>query len=247
MVRSIVTRCPETDFVLLAQRRSPLASVATWAAVAHGATEIEQLATKLTARLADAAGRSIVLVIEGIGELLNTEADMALQDLLRVCRDQGVFVIAEGETSSLTGSWPLLQAVKSYRCGIVLQPDQMDGDMLFKTPFPRTTRHGVPCGAGSDGARWSCDQGPGGAAGMIVIDGYADIERIGQGGLGDVYRATRISTGGTVAIKVLRDVSDESVAWHRTRRELTALVSLAGHANVIQLFEMLDLPRGRRW
>jgi serine/threonine protein kinase len=79
---------------------------------------------------------------------------------------------------------------------------------------------------------------------MISIDGYADIERIGQGGLGDVYRATQRSTGGTVAIKVLRDVSDESVAWHRTRRELTALVSLAGHANVIQLSEVLDLPEG---
>ena len=79
---------------------------------------------------------------------------------------------------------------------------------------------------------------------MISIEGYTDIERIGQGGLGDVYRAVRTSTGGTVAIKVLRDISDESVAWHRTRRELTALVSLAGHANVIQLIEVLDLPEG---
>lgn len=79
---------------------------------------------------------------------------------------------------------------------------------------------------------------------MITIDGYTEIERIGRGGLGDVYRAIRASTGATVAIKVLRDISDESVAWHRTRRELTALVSLGGHANVIQLLEMLDLPEG---
>jgi hypothetical protein len=79
---------------------------------------------------------------------------------------------------------------------------------------------------------------------MIAVNGYADIERIGRGGLGDVYRATRVSTGGVVAIKVLRDVSDRSVAWHRTRRELTALVSLAGHANVVQLIELLDLHSG---
>ena len=83
-----------------------------------------------------------------------------------------------------------------------------------------------------------------GAAPMIEIDGYEQIERIGHGGLGDVYRATRTSTGGTVAIKVLRDISDQSVAWHRTRRELTALVALAGHGNVIQLLEMLDLAEG---
>jgi len=79
---------------------------------------------------------------------------------------------------------------------------------------------------------------------MIAIAGYSDIVRIGQGGLGDVYRATRESTGGIVAIKVLRDVSDQSVVWHRTRRELTALVSLTGHANVIALVEMLDLAEG---
>lgn len=79
---------------------------------------------------------------------------------------------------------------------------------------------------------------------VIEIEGFSDLVQIGQGGLGDVYRARRESTGSTVAIKVLRDVSDESVAWHRTRRELTALVALAGHGNVIQLLELLDLPEG---
>jgi len=147
MVRSLVAVEPDTDFVLLGKRRTPLASVGTWAVVAHGVTEIRQLASKLVGRVAD-AGREIVVVIEAVGELLDTEADAPVQELVRVCRDQGVFVIAEGETSSLTGSWPLLQAVKSHRCGIVLQPDQMDGDMLFKTPFPRTTRSEFPAGRG---------------------------------------------------------------------------------------------------
>ena len=79
---------------------------------------------------------------------------------------------------------------------------------------------------------------------MLDLDGYTDLERIGHGGLGDVYRATRTSTGGTVAIKVLRDISDESVAWNRTRRELTALVSLGGHAHVVQVVELLEHAPG---
>ena len=58
-----------------------------------------------------------------------------------------------------------------------------------------------------------------------AIDGYADLVPIGRGGLGDVYRAVQTATGADVAIKVLRDVSDTSVAWHRTRRELTALLA----------------------
>ena len=78
----------------------------------------------------------------------------------------------------------------------------------------------------------------------IEVAGYTEIERIGQGGIGTVYRATRASTGVAVAIKVLRDLSDESVAWHRMQRELTALVALTGHANVVHVFELLELPVG---
>ena len=116
-----------------------------WSASAFGATEIERLAAELTAdELPDRA----VVVIESIGDLLNSDADLSLQDFVRACRSVGAFVIAEGETSSVTGSWPLLQAVKASRSGIVLQPDQMDGETLFKTPFPRTTRVEFPVGRG---------------------------------------------------------------------------------------------------
>ena len=144
----IASTRPGNDFVLFGGRRSPLSSVTDWAAMALGPAQIEQLASRLAGRMAEAVGRSIVVVIEGIGELLDTEADMPLQALLRACRDHGAFVIAEGETSTLGGSWPLLQAVKSHRAGIALRPDQMDGDTLFKTPFPRTAQAEFPVGRG---------------------------------------------------------------------------------------------------
>ena len=55
-----------------------------------------------------------------------------------------------------------------------------------------------------------------------VFVGYGDVSLVGQGGLGRVYRATRVSTGGLVAIKELPDVASASSAWHRARRELEA-------------------------
>ncbi len=77
-----------------------------------------------------------------------------------------------------------------------------------------------------------------------TIEGYGDLVRIGRGGLGDVYRATQLASGADVAIKILRDVSDTSVAWHRTRRELAALRALSGHSNVVQIVDVLELEQG---
>lgn len=77
-----------------------------------------------------------------------------------------------------------------------------------------------------------------------AIAGYHSFVRIGRGGLGDVYRAVEAATGATVAVKVLRDVSDSSLAWHRTRRELTALMALMGHPHVIGPIELIDHADG---
>jgi len=83
-----------------------------------------------------------------VGEFLSTDADMPLQNLIKACRSVGVFVMAEGATSDVSGSWPLLQGIKASRHGLVLQPDQPDGDVLFKTAFPRVRRADFPPGRG---------------------------------------------------------------------------------------------------
>ncbi len=74
----------------------------------------------------------------------------------------------------------------------------------------------------------------------VDLSAFADVAPLGSGGLGDVYRATRRSTGGHVAIKVLRDWSDRDVAWQRAQRELSALVDLRGHPNVVNVEEVID-------
>jgi len=74
--------------------------------------------------------------------------------------------------------------------------------------------------------------------------GYRDIEKVGAGGLGDVYRAVRESTGGHVAIKVVREHGDRDTTDRRVRRELDALLKLKGHPNVVQIEELITLPTG---
>jgi hypothetical protein len=97
---------------------------------------------------------------------------------------------------------------------------------------------------------WRCSTSPATVMATVMattepsVPGYRLLERIGRGGLGDVYRAIRDATGETVAVKILRDVSDSSVAWHRTRRELAALTALGGHPHVIQPIELLELEEG---
>ncbi|MFK7918403.1 MAG: ABC transporter substrate-binding protein [Ilumatobacter sp.] len=77
-----------------------------------------------------------------------------------------------------------------------------------------------------------------------MFDGYGDELLIGEGGLGRVYRATRTSTGGTVAIKTLRDVEDSSPAWHRANRELEAMLRVKGHPYVVTVEEIFRGPEG---
>lgn len=149
MVRSLARAQPSTRFVYVGQRRSPLAAL-QWDRSAIGPADAARLAEELTSEWQDGSDTTErrVLILDGVGELLNSDADYPLQDLLKVCRSEGVFVIADGENTDVGGSYPLLQTIKSSRCGIALQPDQSDGDMLFRTTFPRMSRADFPVGRG---------------------------------------------------------------------------------------------------
>lgn len=71
--------------------------------------------------------------------------------------------------------------------------------------------------------------------------GYTDLVRAGSGGVGDVYRSTRVVDGVEVAVKVVRDVTDRSAAGRRFRRELTALVALGGQPHVVDLLDVVSV------
>ena len=73
----------------------------------------------------------------------------------------------------------------------------------------------------------------------ILPPRYREPERIAQGGMGDIYRATDSLLGREVAIKVLaeRYAGDESVRQRFTREALAA-ARLSGEPNVVTIFDV---------
>ncbi|MFK8024709.1 MAG: serine/threonine-protein kinase, partial [Ilumatobacter sp.] len=80
----------------------------------------------------------------------------------------------------------------------------------------------------------------------LRVEGFTEVSPLAGGGFGSVYRATRASTGGTVAMKVLDRAhgDDEELLERRLRREIAALVALKGHPNVVQVEEVVSTANG---
>ena len=72
-----------------------------------------------------------------------------------------------------------------------------------------------------------------------VVDGrFKVLSKLGQGGMGDVYRAQQRSVGREVAIKVIKaELSADRVAAKRFLRE-AKLLSRVSHPNVVVVHDM---------
>ncbi len=81
--------------------------------------------------------------------------------------------------------------------------------------------------------------------GEILDDTYRVLERIGAGGMGEVYLVEHVHIGRREAIKVLRPemAADQRLA-SRFRREARAINRLR-HANIIGIYDFGQLPDGR--
>ena len=141
---------PAASLYYVGARRSPVRERVAWTATAATPDEIATLARDLLPELsaAPADGSPVVLVVEAIADLLGGPAEQALTEAVRTARRNDHFVLAESETSTWGSSWPLVAEVRNGRRGLVLQPDHMDGDALFRTAFPRMGRAEFPPGRG---------------------------------------------------------------------------------------------------
>ena len=136
--------------VFFGGKRSPLASLGIWQQIATDPAEVAEVAAKIDQAAAGGGegGQRYAVVIEAVNEFLSTPADAPLAAMIKTLTRLGHVVIAEAETSALGGGWPLLNAVKSGRTGLALQPEQGDGTIVYKTDFPRSRRSDHPPGRG---------------------------------------------------------------------------------------------------
>jgi len=150
LVTALARTTPATAAVFFGSKRSPLIALGLWQQVAADPDEIAEAAAKLeqiVSRDGDAGGR-LTVVIEGIADFLGGPADMPLASLIKTLASHGHLVIAESETSALGQSWPLLNAAKTARSGLALQPEPTDGPLVYRTEFPKSRRSEFPPGRG---------------------------------------------------------------------------------------------------
>jgi DNA segregation ATPase FtsK/SpoIIIE, S-DNA-T family len=150
LVTGLAAQEAKSTFSYIGTSRSPVGQLGVWKNKATDADAAAKLAKALLplVEVAASEAKKQVIVIESIADLLSTGADTELAAVIKAARRNDHFVIAESESSTWSQSWPLLMEVKSGRRGFSLQPDQMEGDMLYKTAFPRAKRSDFPAGRG---------------------------------------------------------------------------------------------------
>ncbi|QTE28988.1 FtsK/SpoIIIE domain-containing protein [Pengzhenrongella sicca] len=136
---------PGARLMYLGKERSAVRQLGLWDAVALTDLAIIDLAASLRGAL---DGPRMVVVIEDVPAFVDSAAESELDSLVVLLAEHGHLVVAEGELSRLTQYSPLLQSLRGARRGIVLQPDQNDGDSIFRTDFPRASRRDFPPGRG---------------------------------------------------------------------------------------------------
>jgi len=149
VVTALARTSPATAPIFFGSKRSPLIAFGAWQQVSTNPDEIAEAAAKLEHAVRDGdASHQLAVVIEGVADFLGGPADMPLTSLIKTLAGNGHLVIAEAETSAMSQSWPLLNAAKNMRSGLALQPEQVDGLLVYKTEFPKSRRSEFPLGRG---------------------------------------------------------------------------------------------------
>ena len=139
----------QTELYYIGNSRSPLASMSGWKKAVTSIEDAAELAKTLSAAVSDSKQKKrVAIFIENLSDFLQSSADAPLVDLIKNVRRSDHFLLADSETSTWNASWPLFAEVKNSRRGLLMQPDAMEGELILKTPIPRTNRSEFPPGRG---------------------------------------------------------------------------------------------------
>ncbi|HEY5249862.1 MAG TPA: FtsK/SpoIIIE domain-containing protein, partial [Dermatophilaceae bacterium] len=150
LARSLQRWDPAMRLYLVTPRRSSvLVAVPGWTEVAAGTEDIVAFTTRFKSDLRDGVhqGRA-ALVVERMDDLAGTPAEAPLAGLVKECLDRDLFVVAEGETIFFSSSFGLPGLLRTSRSGLVLQPDGVEGQTVFRSSFPVFSRADQPEGRG---------------------------------------------------------------------------------------------------
>ncbi len=144
---------PGIQLYLLTPRRSPLASWSGWTRTASGASDVDalvrdELMPKVQRDTDPGAKPRFAIMVEGVPDFANGDAEMSLSDLMIEARRNGHVVFGEAEVGEVGSSYSsLLSELKQPRAGFVLQPDAED-ENIYRTPLGRVKRTDFPPGRG---------------------------------------------------------------------------------------------------
>ena len=140
---------PEMRVVCLTARPTGLAGEPLFHEVVVGIDGVKEAATRIAAEIdQEPRPRSWAVVVESLSDFLQTAADAALVALFKTARRTGQLVVAESETTTWSSSYGLYGELKSARTGIILQPEPIEADVIFKAGIPRLPRSEFPPGRG---------------------------------------------------------------------------------------------------
>ena len=150
LAESVRRASPEVPLVHLTGRPSPLSGLDLWRVTGTGIADVTTKLEKLTEIAGSPAGDepAIAIFVEYVTDFVGTPAEQGLTDLVKACRRNGQLIVGEGEASTWSGLWSLITEMRAARTGLLLQPDQHDGETLLRTPLPRIRAGANPPGRG---------------------------------------------------------------------------------------------------
>src|SRR5579884_4425386 len=131
--------------------------------------------------------------------------------------------------------------VDALRCGWLLEPAQLEELPALQARFPDARALAQELVR----RRWLTPYQAGqlyhGHGRDLLLDSYVLLEKLGEGGMGAVYKARHQKLGRVVAIKVIRkDRLTNEAAVRRFQREILAAAQL-DHPNIVRAYDAGEL------